>query len=331
LASVLGLYTHYYFAFLICFQIVYWFFYGGVRFRAFFLDLCAIGLGFIPWLPMLLYQIGQKDHSDLWIRSQSPGATQLGQALLQGASVVTRFAAGENFTYPGQQEDWHKVLVVVLAIAAAALMQRPGLPMRSYHRLLWLWLLLPLLGGFLADLFFRTRTLEMSKYFIACYPALPMILASSIVHFRWQKARMVLLAALTLLNGYGLLIYYRVPTTVEWREVAAYLTSRIEPGDRVLSPEPRVYTCVRFYLDREIQFVRVPYDARTADVVRRARDGARSASRLWMISIHETFTPKLQGLSRQMESEFSLVSRQVISGHAVVSSFANRARALNHP
>ncbi|MBI3941292.1 MAG: glycosyltransferase family 39 protein, partial [Acidobacteria bacterium] len=45
LASVLGLYTHYYFAFLICFQIVYWFFYGGVRFRAFFLDLCAIGLG----------------------------------------------------------------------------------------------------------------------------------------------------------------------------------------------------------------------------------------------------------------------------------------------
>ncbi|MBI2822413.1 MAG: glycosyltransferase family 39 protein [Acidobacteria bacterium] len=324
LFSALGLYTHYYFVFFVAAQVLYWIFYGDSRIYPFFVGLCGIFLAFIPWLPVLLYQVGQKDHSDLWIRRIEPVMSGAGQVVFQWIYVLFRFTAGENFVYPNNDSALRLILSVVAALVTVAVLQRPLFPLQRCHALLVLWLLVPLTGGFLADLIFQTKTLEMSKYFIPSYPALAMLLALSIVRFPWKPGRVVLLVALLLLNVKALDVYYRVPRRVEWRDVAEYLSSRVGPDDILLSPEPRVYNCVRFYLKRQLKGIQVPYGAPTEYVVDRARAGIGAAPRLWLVSIDEAFTPDLRGLSQKLEQEFRLLSREVIAMNAAVSSFANR-------
>ncbi|MBI4456769.1 MAG: glycosyltransferase family 39 protein [Acidobacteria bacterium] len=324
--SVLGLYTHYYYAFLICFQVLYWIIFENRRIYAFFLSIGIVFLAFIPWLPILLYQINQKNHSDLWIRSNS-GGVQWQEAVFHWVNILFRFAVGENFIYPGSASQVRQIMGVVAVIAVVVLLQRPFLLLTRYGKLLALWLLLPLTGGFIADVLFQTKTLEMSKYFIMSYPAMLMMLAASILRFPWRPAKVILLLALVLLNASALRVYYRIPHAVEWREVAAYLSARVGERDTVLSTEPRVETCVVFYLGKEIKTIPVPYDAQVQFVLGAAQKSIASSERLWVVSIYESVTPELREFSERLELEFPLLSKEVISGNVIVRSFAGHFQA----
>jgi 4-amino-4-deoxy-L-arabinose transferase-like glycosyltransferase len=323
LFSVLGLYTHYYYAFFLCFQVLYWIFFGDRRIYNFLNSLAVIVLFFIPWLPVLLYQVSQKNHSDLWIRGDAHGMTALGEGVGNSLGILFRFITGENFVYPNSSYGIRVIVWLVSAVVAVVLLQRPFWLRQRYGKLLLLWLLLPLAGGLIIDLFFRTRTLEISKYFIMSYPAMLMILAVSSVRFRWKYFTPVLVLGLVLLDAKVLQQYYRTPKAVEWRDVADYLSAEVGDQDIVLSPDPKVSVCVGFYLRRPIRMIEIPYGSDVDYMVKSARRGIQSSQKLWVVSIYEPFTPKLQLLSKRLEDNFPLLSNQIVAEHAVVRSFAN--------
>ncbi len=323
LFSVLGVYTHYYYVFLLCFQIFYWIFFGDKRVHEFLLSLSIIVLCSIPWLPVLLYQIAQKNHSDLWVRGDARGAAVLGQGIANSLTILFRFTAGENYVYPSSAWGLRVICWVVGIIFVVVLLQRPFLLRQRYGKLLTLWLVFPLIGGLLADVFFHTKTLEISKYFIMSYPAMLLILAVSAVRFPWKFCTPVLLVALAVLDAKSLSQYYEIPKAVEWRDVAEYLSSNVGADDIVLSTDPKVSSCVGFYLHRKFKIVEVPYGSAVDYILETARKNITFSQKLWMVSIYEPYTPKLQDLSRRLEQDFPLLSQQVVAEHAIVRSFAN--------
>ena len=333
LFSVLGLYTHYYFFFLLFFQIVYWLASGDERFQAFVLSLSSIFLAFVPWLPVLLYQVTQKHQSDLWIRSSARGWDAAGEAAVHWTYVLFRFMAGENFIFPNTAWGLRAMLWILALAGVLALLQRPFLFGTKAGRFLALWLAIPIGCGFAADLLFKTKTLEMSKYFIVSYPALLLIMAASVVRFPWKPAAWVLLPMFLFLNAKSLLVYYNTSKAVEWREVSRYLSDQIGSDDILLSPEPKVMLCVGFYLERRIRAIEVPFDANTDYILGAMQRGAAASNRIWMVSIYESFSPKLQMLNDRLSCDYLLLSEEPVCHHAVVRSFVNLAsqRAKNLP
>jgi uncharacterized membrane protein len=125
--TVLGLYTHYYFFFLLFFQVVYRLTAGRRGFRSFLVSLAGIFFCFIPWLPVLLYQISQKHQSDLWIRSSTQGLAAIREAAINGIYVLFRFMAGENFIFPNTAWGLRAMLWILSVAAVLVLLQRPFL------------------------------------------------------------------------------------------------------------------------------------------------------------------------------------------------------------
>ena len=320
--SALGLYTHYYYVFLICSQVIYWMLWRERRVLPFLFSLSAIALAFIPWLPAFLYQISQKNQSDLWIRSSGQGLARLETIAVQWIDVLFRFMAGENFVYPNTGRGLRIVCSVVGVAALAALLQWPLLRRRRGLFLL-VWLAVPLAAGSLVDLFFQTRTLEASKYFIVSYPAVLLLVSAAIGFFPSRAVSAVMLSGLLLLNVNALAAYYRSSGLVEWRDVARYLSERVAADDILISPEPRVFTCVAFYLNRPVRAVQFPYGAPLDHMLGRIRAQGASSTRLWLVSAYESVAPWLQELSQQLEQEFRLVSSEAFARHATVRCFGN--------
>ncbi|HEY3129880.1 MAG TPA: glycosyltransferase family 39 protein [Acidobacteriota bacterium] len=322
LFSILGIYTHYYYVFLFCFQIFYWIFFGDDRVHEFLLSLSIIVLCFIPWIPVLLYQIAQKNQSDLWIRNNARGGTVLWQGIANSLTILFRFAAGESYAYPSSTWGLRVMCWVVGVLFIVILLQRPFLLRQRHGRMLTLWLLFPLMSGLAADVFFRTKTLEISKYFIVSYPAMLLILGVSVVRFRWKYCIPILLAALVILNAKALGQYYETPKAVEWRDVARYLSSTVGTDDAVLSTDAKVSNCIGFYLEKRLNIIEVPYGSTIDYILKSARKNVASSQKLWMVSVYEPYTPKLQDLSQRMEQNFPLLSQHVVAEHAIVRSFA---------
>jgi mannosyltransferase len=319
--SALGLYTHYYYVFLLLFQAAYWVFARGRRVAPFVRSLGWIFLAIVPWLPVLLYQVSYKNHSDLWIRNTGQYPAGLKSLALQWVGILFRFMAGENFIYPNTPRGLRSVCIVLAGAAILVLIARPGLWRRRYGWFLAGWLASPLLAGSLADTFFQTRTLEASKYFIASYPALILILSAAIRSFPLRESAPALLAAWLWLNGNGLAAYYRSPSPVEWRAIASHLSSTADDHDLLIAPEPRVYTCVSFYLRRPMAALQFPYGTPPEHVLSRIRTLESQPRRLWMVTAYEDEVPKVGALSRRVGYEFPALSEQDFPSHAVVRSY----------
>jgi uncharacterized membrane protein len=180
----------------------------------------AIGLGaalllWLPWLPSFLIQSRRVDN-EFWIQPPT-----LKSVLEHWRNLGSAFAPGGALLVP-----------LVLGFAGLALLGAWRLRRRPAVLLLLLLLLLvPFAGSRLVSLRrpnFYTRTLIWTS--IPLY----VLMAAGLLQlrFRWLIGAATL--ALVLLNAGSLWAYFRYYEPEDWRGVAGYVASQVQPGDVLL-------------------------------------------------------------------------------------------------
>jgi mannosyltransferase len=231
LCSALGLYTHYYSLFLLLFENLFFLSLIIMRrqyrysFKAWLLAQLAIFCLYLPWLPVLLVQsTGDKSG---WI--EAPRFVDLPAALI--AYFVTPNPARKLHLLTG---SFGVIFPLTLgAIGAQVIEDRQGLsfPLGRSRLYVLAYLAVPFLAAYTASLLIKP--ILVTRYLIICVPAACILLAYGL---NLVKPKFLALL-LSLLLGWTMVIYlgsiYKTTIREDWRNVARYLSTRIQRDDLV--------------------------------------------------------------------------------------------------
>jgi mannosyltransferase len=179
----------------------------------------------LPYLPLLVWQV------PLLLQ---PAATGFQFAPLHQMffSLFVSYSFGVV-----QRAVWWTAALFVGLLLAAGLMRRAC----GWHGVAWAgllgWLLVPPAGLFLITL---VRPLFTDRYLIFVTPAYLLLLALGIVVVASRSRLMagLLLAALLLVNGWGVWLQARTPLKADFRAATRYVADRMAPGDLILFQIP---------------------------------------------------------------------------------------------
>jgi mannosyltransferase len=219
LCTTLGMYSIYTFPFLILAQIIYLLIYKRHLLKLCTWHLALVALFCFPWLPSFWAQfqtgMGVTRDLPLWKTAVSPPPIK---ALLL---VAPKFVFGRldlpNSDLPLVILSGLLIFVLVLALSAHR---------QKYFKLLCLWLILPVLAGFLIS--FKVPLLE-PKRFLFCLPALYLLLAM-------VKTRLKYI--LVLINCLTVIIYWAVPQFQRepWKQAVGEVEAQITPTTTLVFP-----------------------------------------------------------------------------------------------
>jgi uncharacterized membrane protein len=231
LCSALGLYTHYYTLFLLLFESLFFLSLIIIRrqyrysFKAWLLAQLAIFCLYLPWLPVLLIQsTGGKSG---WI-----GIPSLGY--LSGALIA-------YFVTPNPERELHLLMGsfgVIFPMTLGAIgaqltgdRQRLSFPLGRSRLYVLAYLAVPFLVAYTASLLIKP--ILVTRYLIICVPAACILLAYGL-----NLVKPKFLALLfSLLLGWTIVIYlgsiYNTTNREDWRNVARYLSTRIQRDDLI--------------------------------------------------------------------------------------------------
>ncbi len=240
--NALGLYTHYYFAWLWLAEIVLTLVAGldrrrrqsGSLMRAIG-ALLASALLFAPWFPQFQRQYRIKVQPGLWVlgpESWHAYFSRLTKAILEPARDLTANDAG-----------WWGTLVAALILASLVAGLRGKGP-RSIA------VLLRLAGVALSlavanDLFHHTVTIGSSKYLFACLLPLALAVVAGVAGFE-ERARTLAMILLVGINLFAMRNHFAQPRHPDWRRIAAAVESTGSLPIVVRDDNHR--RCLRFYL-----------------------------------------------------------------------------------
>jgi 4-amino-4-deoxy-L-arabinose transferase-like glycosyltransferase len=252
LASVAGLLTHYFFAFVWLACLVWLWFRGDSTGRWRLAALAGITLlAVLPWYLEVPASLARWRVTGGWLNGELPWPQALGRpfALAGGLLSGTSYLGG-----------WRRAdrLVALLFLLLAIWIVRRGLVRRLFsHRrlLLWGWLAAACLGPFVFDLLRHTTTTDIPRYVLPGLPA-AMLLAAVAVSQLPPKIHFASLSAILLawLPGCWSAVTARIPRPWEpYRQVAAHLDSWARSDDVVLVRSiPSGVIGVARYLGRDV-------------------------------------------------------------------------------
>jgi 4-amino-4-deoxy-L-arabinose transferase-like glycosyltransferase len=240
-AGTLGLYTHYYFAFLYLAFIAY----AGCLWLARRFKLVNFGLLagpallFAPWIPLLLKQRERKYQSDLWVMAPEGGAGFLEGLLSDSAAALSRALFGTLF------ETGKVFALLALGLLLLLLLRR----IRPVPGTLFGLLLLAVFSYLLLvsnDLWHGTMTAGQPKYLFGLVlplgAALLLVVLESI-----PPVRFILMIVLLGYNFVGIARHWDFQPRPDWRAISGMVQERAADSP-IMVPDEDYWGCLSFYL-----------------------------------------------------------------------------------
>jgi hypothetical protein len=171
---------------------------------------------------------------------------------------------------------------------------------RPDGKLVALWWLIPLVLGAVLSIW---MPMFIERYYIVVVPAWAMLAAAGLAQIRGLPIRAVIVLLLGIAGFSSLSVSYEQPYE-DYRSAAAYLSTRLEPGDQVVyAPATGLISFpLAYYLQaepRELRLPDSPLDAATA-----LRHASEMGSRVWLLVGSAVREPDADALSRGMATDF---------------------------
>lgn len=208
-----------------------------IRFGLAHLPLSILGL---LWLPMFL----QQAERGRWLLATLPGwkAIAGGATLKQAILVWMKFVLGRVSFF---NKVIYYSLVIISSIPFIIVLIRSFID-REKIKLLWIWLLLPLLLGFGISFWFPAFIYFRFTYII---PAFYLVAAWGVYQIETKKIKIALLLILLLVNLSGWFIYlFDVnQQREEWRQAVKFVEIKAKTKDAVIFDFPEPFAPYRWY------------------------------------------------------------------------------------
>ncbi len=294
LCSVLGLYTHYYTLFLLLFENLFFLSLITIRrqyrcsLKAWLLAQLAIFCLYLPWLPAFLIQStgGRTD----WIKVPSFGYLPV--------ALITYFVT------PNPEGKLHLLIggfgvlfPMTLGTIGAQLTedgQKLSFPLSRSRLYVLSYLIVPFLTACAASLLIKP--ILGFRYLIIYVPAACILLAYGL---NLVKPRFLALL-LSLLLGWAMILYldgiYNTTNRDDWRNVARYLSTRIQRDDLVCFNDRYARLLFYYYYGKEGDLNEITLSEIGEDRSSRAGKTTHSHQRIWLIiplgleTIHDRHT-----------------------------------------
>ncbi len=302
LAATLGLYTHYYFAFLYAAEVlVAAFLYFRHRLASKFVPaLLAPGLLFLPWLPQLARQYERKYEPGLWTLGPQSWPSYLHSLSKEGSAALLRILFGSTF---GQTQLL--VMFVLAVVLYWILVRKAGTGTRF----------VALIGavtvvayGLLAanDFFHHTVTLTYTKYLF--FIVVPLLMVYILVALgNLAPVRFILLASLLGFNLVGVLRGRQVQAHPDWRAISETASRALESHPLLVSDDD-YWTCLAFYLPQ-------------AERVRNEEWVSVYPKDFWYLVIYLPWNSTMQRRVADLQSRFEEVERIPIDRFSMLVRF----------
>jgi len=200
------------------------------------------------WLPTMLVQVrnyvGLLSHLPAW-KQVAGGATFKQAVLVWMKFVFGRISLVDKFLY---------YLLVCLASIPVVVSMINSLVKTSCKKIniVWLWLVLPLICGFLVSFVFPVFIYFRFMYVI---PAFYMMIAWGIAQMRKKGLRYVVVVLLLISNFVSWIIYITDDhqQREQWRQATRFVEKSVVEGDVIIFEYPEPFAPYRWYSSREVE------------------------------------------------------------------------------
>ena len=214
----------------------------------------SIGLLTAPWTGLLLHRFIAPEQypADAAAWLQPPDLDVLFEAFSLLSFGVTRMTRPYNvLSHPSQLFFFTVVVPLVVLVGLKNMGEYQS--ERSELRLVFLWLLIPILVPFLISI--TVKPIFQLRYIIVAAPAFLILLARGIQTFSYRSLRYGLVLVILVGMVVPLPGYYAEPHKDQWDDAATYVSENAESGDVVLVVPGWTWTGpsdgFRYYFDRQ--------------------------------------------------------------------------------
>lgn len=193
-----------------------------------------IGIGFLPWLPIMFSQT--TDHVMTWI-------PPLSWPVVRSSWLYLLF--GQDW-----RGTWYDIGRALLGLGLMLVALWPGWSslgrsQRTDRAWMILWFWLPVALIVLAALY---RPIFQNKQLLIVLPSLILLLTIAVLRIQPRLARGIVLATMVALSGLSLYSQYTHPQRQRWDDLAAYLNTHARPGDLLYLNAAASSLALDFYL-----------------------------------------------------------------------------------
>lgn len=216
----------------------------------------AVGLLYLPWLPVLLQQKDALVVNGSWLR-QIPRPNDLFRLLNEMTSL----------NWPGNRWWSYGALLALGTVGAGTVGRTRGRVRVAFSPALLL-ALVAFGGPLFVGVFLSPRSLGVIPNYVTmvAFPAVALLLGRAVASVRRPWLVAPLLVALVLLWSRALPFLYRVQLS-SMREVAAAVQAEARPGDAVIVAPDYIATTFSWYFPPEIAQVAFPENHRVEEVI----------------------------------------------------------------
>jgi len=336
-AAILGLYTHYYTAFILLVHNLYiaemWRRRSltGPLWQTWWLVQASIALLFLPWLPVAVAQV--RGGGGAWVAHSIgvPSPRALADA------VMTYIVGPEGRSYPTELRRL-AYLLSGLTLTAAVLRwdwkrRRPCLPpQREWAALSFcgLYAFLPLA---LAWLLSQVKPMFALRYLSLFLPPFCLLIARGITVLWDSRTRQFgkivgtwLLLGLLITSAVGFKLMATQEQNPDWRSASAYILARNRPGDVVIFVPGWNFKAFDFYAHWAMPYLTdLPVPITAGDVEAILAQTETRYQRLWLIWDPTHYTDPEGQVQTLLDNRYRLLDRQTFRGVGQVSLYLRAA------
>ena len=231
LSSLAGLYTHYYFIFVLFFHIIYLvILLDGKKFsfkhaRGFLISYLFLAILFLPWL--LTVRNNAPLNSISWIESPN---------LLTLFRIFGHLSTGtfDHFPPIGIKVFGTLLFCGLFIFGAFSHDIRQG---KEKKLLYVLGLIIPICSALIISILWKPMVYEGKRYLIITLPFFYMGVSAGWVRLKGRLLKGIVLITLVGFSAISLYYLYEFPQKRNWREVSSYISAHSQIGDVISSPQ----------------------------------------------------------------------------------------------
>ncbi len=309
LASVLAFYTHYFALFVFLFQnlfAIYWLWRSNSKelWRKWLRAELAIGLLFLPWMPVLYHQVSTGGGG--WVE-KSVGRPAL--SALMDTWLYFNIGLDRQF-YPVMLRRAAYVLFGFCVLTAVSRLFSD----RDREGVLFclMYVGIPLFAAWLLS---QAKPVYTIRYLLPFLPPYCILVATGINSLRWNWARIAVALFLVLVLLVGYWNAWNIEQNPDWRGVSFHVLERARPGDVVLfSPRWNVKP-FDYYAEGHVEInMDLPIPVTTNTAQRVVADVAQCYKRVWLVWERGHYSDPNGIVKQVLDSRFQVVEERDFRG-----------------